>query len=102
MNYKRCEINLYRQAVGIYKKMLIIEDNLKMFCYRGLKEQGNEKGYLVDTCLTAQDKYEAYLDYFRIAYQLRYQEGEFQSVKEDPKITMIKVLFICHGSKLLF
>ena len=46
----------------------IIEDNLKMFYYRGLKEWDNEKGYLTDTCLTAQDKYKAYLDYFRIAY----------------------------------
>lgn len=46
----------------------IIEDNLKMFYYRGLKEWSNEKGYLTDTCLTAQDKYKAYLDYFRIAY----------------------------------
>ena len=46
----------------------IIEDNLKMFYYRGLKEWKNEKGYLTDTCLTAQDKYKAYLDYFRIKY----------------------------------
>lgn len=46
----------------------IIEDNLKLFYYRGLKEWDNEKGYLTDTCLTAQDKYKAYLDYFRIVY----------------------------------
>ena len=46
----------------------IIEDNLKMFYYRSLKEWNNEKGYLTDTCLTAQDKYKAYLDYFRIKY----------------------------------
>ena len=47
----------------------IIENNLKMFYYRGLKEWNNEKGYLTDTCLTAQDKYKAYLDYFRITYK---------------------------------
>lgn len=46
----------------------IIEDNLKMFYYRGLKEWGREKGYLTDICLTAQDRYKAYLDYFRIKY----------------------------------
>lgn len=46
----------------------IIEDNLKMFYYRGLKEWGREKGYLTDTCLAAQDRYKAYLDYFRIKY----------------------------------
>ena len=47
----------------------IIEDNLKLFYYRGLREWDNEKGYLTDTCLTAQDKYKVYLDYFRIAYE---------------------------------
>lgn len=46
----------------------IIEDNLKLFYYRGLKEWSKERGYLMDTCLTAQDKYKAYLDYFRIPY----------------------------------
>ena len=47
----------------------IIEDNLKLFYYRGLKEWDNEKGYLTDTCLAAQDRYKAYLDYFRIQYE---------------------------------
>ncbi len=46
----------------------IVDDNLKMFYYRGLKEWDNEKGYLTDICLAAQDKYKAYLDYFRIVY----------------------------------
>ena len=46
----------------------IVDDNLKMFYYRGLKEWANERGYLTDTCLAAQDKYKAYLDYFRIVY----------------------------------
>ena len=36
------------------------EDILKIFYYRGLKEWSNEKGYLQDTCLVAQDKYKAY------------------------------------------
>ena len=46
----------------------IIEDDLKMFYYRGLAEWETEKGYLRDTCLTAQGRYKAYLDYFRIGY----------------------------------
>ena len=46
----------------------MIEEDLKMFYYRGLKEGNNEKGYLMDTCLTAQDRYKEYLDYFRISY----------------------------------
>ncbi len=46
----------------------IIEDSIKMFYYRGLKEWNTEKGYLTDTCLSAQDKFKKYLDYFRIEY----------------------------------
>ncbi len=46
----------------------IIEDDLKMFYYRGLAKWETEKGYLRDTCLTAQDRYRTYLDYFRIGY----------------------------------
>ncbi len=46
----------------------IVEDNLKLYYYRGLKEWNTQKGYLIDTCLTAQDKYKTYLDYFRIPY----------------------------------
>ena len=46
----------------------IIEDDLKMFYYRGLKEWRNERGYLLDTCLSAQDRFKKYLDYFRIPY----------------------------------
>lgn len=46
----------------------IIEDDLKMFYYRGLHEWNREHGYLMDTCLTAQDRFKAYLDYFRIPY----------------------------------
>ena len=46
----------------------IIDDELKMFYYCGLKEWNNEKGYLTDTCLMAQNKYKEYLDYFRIDY----------------------------------
>lgn len=47
----------------------IIEDNLKLYYYRGLKEWNQEKGYLTDTCLAAQDKYKTYLDFFRIEYE---------------------------------
>ena len=46
----------------------IITDELKMFYYRGLREWGHIDGYLIDTCLTAQDHYKAVLDYFRIKY----------------------------------
>ena len=46
----------------------IITDDLKMFYYRGLKNWKQEKGWLTDTILTAQDRFNAYLDYFRIKH----------------------------------
>ena len=46
----------------------IIDEELKMFYYRGLREWDTERGYLRDTCLAAQDKFKKYLDYFRIPY----------------------------------
>ena len=46
----------------------IITDELKMFYYRGLHEWGHINGYLMDTCLTAQDQYKSLLDYFKVPY----------------------------------
>lgn len=46
----------------------IITDELKMFYYRGLQQWPNIKGYLRDTCLTAQDAYKAMLRKFRIPF----------------------------------
>ena len=59
---------MFKESLKYNIVPFIIEDDLKMFYYRGLKEWNREKGYLIDTCLTAQDKYKAYLDYFRITY----------------------------------
>ncbi len=46
----------------------IIDEDLKMFYYRGLREWKNERGFLIDTCLSAQNKFKTYLDYFRVPY----------------------------------
>jgi Fic family protein len=46
----------------------IIYDTMKMSYYRGLQEWQKEKGFLGDTCLTAQDIFKQYLEYFRIPY----------------------------------
>ncbi len=46
----------------------IIDESHKMFYYRGLREWINERGFLRDTCFSAQDKFKAWLDYFRIKY----------------------------------
>lgn len=42
----------------------IINDNHKQFYYRGLKEFENVPEYLIDTCLSAQDTYKAWVNYF--------------------------------------
>lgn len=42
----------------------IIEDEHKFFYYRGLTEYPKVKGFLIDTCLSAQDNYRKILNYF--------------------------------------
>ena len=59
---------LFKECLKYNIVPFIIEDNLKMFYYRGLKEWDREKGFLMDTCLTAQDRFKVYLDYFRIKF----------------------------------
>lgn len=44
----------------------IIEDEFKFFYYRGLSEYPKVKGYLTDTCLSAQDNYKELMKYFEI------------------------------------
>ncbi len=45
---------------------IVIENQYKMFYYRGLKEFETEKGFLVDTCLNGQDMYQKLIDYYEI------------------------------------
>lgn len=47
----------------------IITEELKMFYYRGLDRWKQTPGYLIDTCLTAQDQYKSLLNYFRIPHR---------------------------------
>jgi Fic family protein len=44
----------------------IITEDLRLFYYRGLQNWGHTNGYLTDTCLSAQDNYQALLNYFGI------------------------------------
>lgn len=46
----------------------IITEELKLFYYRGLQEWDHEKGFLRDTCLTAQDYFKKVMEYFKIPY----------------------------------
>ena len=47
----------------------IITEELKIFYYRGLREWPHTPGYLIDTCLTAQDHYKSIMNYFKIKYR---------------------------------
>ena len=46
----------------------VIADDMKAFYYRGLVEWDNETGYLIETCLAAQDRFKETLGYFRIPH----------------------------------
>ena len=55
---------LFREALKNNIIPFIIEDINKQFYYRGLREFERERGYLIDTCLSAQDTYNEWLKYF--------------------------------------
>lgn len=59
---------LFKECLKYGIVPFIVEEDLKLLYYRGLKEWGHENGYLTDTLLTAQDCFKRYLDYFRIPY----------------------------------
>ena len=59
---------MFKECLANNVVPFIIDESHKYFYYRGLKEWKNEKGYLTDTCLSCQDKYKAWLDYFKIEY----------------------------------
>lgn len=59
---------LFKECLRNQITPFIIDEKHKLFYYRGLHEWKNQKGYLIDTCLSAQDTFKAYLDYFRIPY----------------------------------
>ncbi|MCR4952216.1 MAG: Fic family protein [Solobacterium sp.] len=60
---------LFKECLRCGIVPFIIEDDMKMFYYRGLQKWEKEPGYLRDTCLAAQDRFKKYLDYFGITYK---------------------------------
>lgn len=59
---------MFRECLRNGYVPFIITDELKMFYYNGLRNWPGVKGYLTDTCLTAQDIFKRILDKFRIPY----------------------------------
>ncbi len=45
-----------------------IDESIKLFYYKGLKEWKNEREFLLGTCETGQDKYKKLLDIYGIKY----------------------------------
>lgn len=60
---------LFKECLKYQIVPFIIGEDLKLYYYRGLSEWSREKGYLRDTCLTAQDRFKEYLKYFRIEFE---------------------------------
>lgn len=59
---------LFKECLKYNITPIVIDEELKMFYYRGLRKWEEEQGFLIDTFLTGQNKFKKYLDYFRIAY----------------------------------
>lgn len=59
---------IFKECLAHHIVPFIITEELKMYYYRGLDRWEEDRGYLLDTCLTAQNRYRAILDYFRITY----------------------------------
>lgn len=59
---------MFKECLRIGLVPFIITDDLKMFYYNGLHNWPDIKGYLMDTCLTAQDNFKLILNKFRIKY----------------------------------
>ncbi len=59
---------MFKECLANNDVPFIIDEDLKLFYYRGLQEWNRVKEYLLDTCLTAQDNYKAILRYFEIEY----------------------------------
>jgi Fic family protein len=48
---------------------IIITDDIKMFYYRGLKNWKEDRGWLIDTCLSGQDRVKELLSLFEIDFE---------------------------------
>lgn len=59
---------MFKECLKYGHVPFIIGDDMKYFYYRGLSEWGGQNGFLLDTCLAAQEQFEHYLEYFRIEY----------------------------------
>lgn len=55
---------IFRECLRNNITPFIIDESHKQYYYRGLKEFSSTRGYLIDTCLSAQDVYASWIKYF--------------------------------------
>ena len=55
---------MFKECLAHNLVPFVIDSDHKLFYYRGLREYPQEPGYLVDTCLSAQDNYQKLISYF--------------------------------------
>jgi Fic family protein len=61
---------MFRECLKNNIVPFIIDERHKQFYYRGLKEFATVRGYLTDTCLSAQDTYAKWVNYFYPDYTI--------------------------------
>jgi Fic family protein len=66
---------MFRECLKNNIVPFIIDEKHKQYYYRGLKEYSVVRGYLIDTCLLAQDNYTEWVNYF-------YPEPENQNIQQ--------------------
>ncbi len=57
---------MFKECLHHHIVPFIIDDAMKIYYYRGLENWPNERVFLRDTCLAAQDKYAAWMQYFGV------------------------------------
>lgn len=60
---------LFKECLKYNIVPFIIDERHKLYYYRGLAKWNEERSYLTDTCLSAQDEFKKILDYFKIPYE---------------------------------
>lgn len=59
---------MFKECLNYDIVPFIIDEKHKFYYYRGLSEWQNEKGFLIETCLSCQDTYKTWLKYFKIDF----------------------------------
>jgi Fic family protein len=57
---------MFKECLANHIVPFIVDEEHKLYYYRGLREWRQEKGYLIETCLSCQDRYKQWLAYFGI------------------------------------